>query len=128
VNRSIIQCILLLSCLSSSSAHAIWEWINDSAVSEFNDADWEILKSTARETLSNTPDGDQVNWKNEASGNRGAMKPLMTFSYDGHTCRRMAFLNVNHKGIRGVLNYNLCQQPDATWMFISDSEVTAAEK
>ena len=84
----------------------------------------EILKATARDTLDSAADGEQVNWRNEETGNRGAMKAIMTFSYQDTTCRRMAFLNVNSKGNRGVLNYNLCRQSDGTWGFVSDSEIT----
>jgi len=126
--RSGILSLFIVACaFSTQNVHAFWGWMADSAAADFSDADWEILKATARETLDTSPDGEQVNWINETSGNKGAMKPIMTFTYDNQHCRRMAFLNVSQKGQRDVVNYNLCQQPDTTWKFVADSVVSASQ-
>lgn len=117
--------VLLALLVLTSDAYAVWGWMRGAAVQNFTEADWDLIKSNARSTLDASPDGEQVNWQNEDSGNKGAMKVIMTFQYDNQTCRRMAFLNISRKGQRGVANYNLCQQPDATWMFVADSAVVA---
>ena len=49
------------------------------AVQDFTEADWDIVKTNALSTLDSAPDGEQVNWRNERSGNKGAMKAIMTF-------------------------------------------------
>lgn len=112
-----------VSLILSSNASAFWGWMSGAAVNEFEDSDWEILKSTARSSLDSAADGEQVNWRNEATGNKGAMKAIMSFRHGGKDCRRMAFLNVSTAGQRGVANYNLCRQEDGTWGFVADSEV-----
>ena len=113
----------LLLALGAVTAQAQWGWMRDSAASEFTDADWDILRSEARRVLDEVESGVRVDWQNEATGNGGAIKALMTFEHQGKTCRRVAFLNISSKGRRGQANYNLCRQDDGTWGFISDSEV-----
>ncbi len=126
MTRNLTLLSLLVSLLVfTSDAFAFWGWMRGAAVQDLTDADWEILKANARNTLDSVADGEQVNWRNEETGNRGAMKAIMTFRYENQTCRRMAFLNVSSKGQRGVANYNLCKQPDATWKFVADSVVVA---
>ena len=61
---------LLVSLFGSLESHAMWGWMRGAAAIEFNDADWEIVKNTARRTLDTGPDGKQVNWTNGASGNK----------------------------------------------------------
>ena len=126
MTRKITLLTVLVALLAlTSDAYAVWGWMRGAAVQNFTESDWDLIKSNARRTLDASPDGEQVNWQNEDSGNKGAMKVIMTFQYDNQTCRRMAFLNISRKGQRGVANYNLCQQPDATWMFVADSAVVA---
>ena len=127
--RGLTFAIVLLGMLVvTPSTYAMWGWMRGAALGEFTDADWEILKATSRSTLDTSADGEQVNWRNEETGNKGAMKAIMTFRYEGQTCRRIAFLNISHKGQRGVTNYNLCQQADETWAFVADSAITARQE
>lgn len=112
-----------LVLLGTIPVEAQYRWMRDKAVTEFTAADWDILRAETRRTLEEVESGVRVDWKNEATGNGGAIKPLMTFEHQGRTCRRVAFLNVSSKGRRGVANYNLCRQEDGTWGFVSDSEV-----
>ncbi|MFT4825163.1 MAG: surface antigen [Halioglobus sp.] len=116
--------VFVVSLAVASEAFATWNWMRDATLAQFNDADWSVLKATARETLDSADDGKQVNWANEDTGTKGAMKAIMTFQYEGQNCRRMAFLNINKNGERGVSNYNLCRQPDGSWAFVADSVVT----
>ncbi|MEM9624470.1 MAG: RT0821/Lpp0805 family surface protein [Pseudomonadota bacterium] len=122
--RRTVSMFLCISCLLvSHNATAMWGWLRQAAVTEFSEADWDLLKATARQTLESGADGEQVNWRNEDSGNKGAVKVIMSFQYDSRPCRRMAFLNVNNKGVRGVANYNLCKSA-GVWEFVTDSDVT----
>ena len=121
--RAVLIAVFMgVAALSAPNAHAVWGWMRGAAIGDLNDADWEILKATTRNTLDNAPDGEQVNWRNEDTGNRGAMKVIMSFRHDGAACRRMAFLIVSTT-TRGVANYNLCQQTDGTWNLVADSAV-----
>jgi len=115
--------VALLVLLAAASAQAQYRWMRDTAARDFTEADWEILRAETRRTLEEVDSGVRVDWKNDATGNGGAIKPLMTFEHQGTTCRRVAFLNITSKGRRGQANYNLCRQEDGSWGFVSDSEV-----
>jgi surface antigen len=118
--------VVLLSALflvPSLAADASWRWLRGAAVAEFTDADWDILKGEAQRVLNEVETAVRVDWRNEDTGNSGAMKVILDFDYDGSHCRRLAFLNLSAKGVRGVANYNLCLQADGTWKYLSDSEV-----
>jgi surface antigen len=113
---------LALCILLSMPAFAI-NWMRDAAIVEFSDSDWDILRSEVSRVLNDVDDGEQVNWRNQATGNRGALKVLLSFDWQGQHCRRLAALNVNAKGVRGVMTQNLCRQDDNKWMFVSDSAI-----
>ncbi len=115
--------VALVVMLGAISAEAQYRWMRDTAARDFTEADWEMLRAETRRVLEEVESGVRVDWKNESTGNGGAIKALMTFEYRGRTCRRLAFLNVSSKGRRGQANYNLCLQEDGTWGFVSDSEV-----
>ena len=118
MRRTLLVSILLLGLMPALS-HAVWGWMRDSAIAEFTEQDWEMLKATTDDVLENAADGEQTNWKNAASGNRGAMKVIMSFQHQGLRCRRIAFLNITHTGTRGRANYNLCDQPDGSWKYLT---------
>lgn len=120
----VITAVFAVSLATASEAFAAWNWMRDATLAQFSDADWIVLKATARKTLDSADDGEQVNWANKDTGTKGAMKAIMTFQYKGQSCRRMAFLNINKNGQRGVANYNLCRQADGSWAFVADSVVT----
>jgi surface antigen len=120
--RSAILFFALL-LIAAPFAHGNWAWMRGAAVTEFTKEDWDILQAEATRVLEEVESGVRVDWRNEETGNSGAIKALMTFEYQGQTCRRVAFLNLNRKGVRSVSNFNLCRQDDGAWAFVSDSEV-----
>lgn len=125
MNRiALLVLVSMVGVLASPNASAFWGWMRGAAVNQFDESDWTMVKATARSTLDSAADGEQVNWRNEATGNKGAMKVIMSFQHQGQDCRRTAFLNVGKNGDRGVVNYNLCRQADGSWGFVADSELT----
>ena len=114
---------MLAGLLIAPNAFGIWGWMRGAAVGDFNDADWELLKATAGRAFDEAADGERVNWRNDATGSSGAIKPLMTIDHELGHCRRVAFLNVSAKGERGVSTHSLCRQADGAWKFVSDSEL-----
>ncbi|HSG91360.1 MAG TPA: RT0821/Lpp0805 family surface protein [Pseudomonadales bacterium] len=113
----------LLFLVPPLDADATWRWLRGAAVQEFTDADWDLLKAEARHVLDDVETGVRVDWRNDATGNSGAIKAILDFDHGGRACRRLAFLNLSAKGERGVSNYNLCRQADGAWEYLSDSEV-----
>jgi surface antigen len=103
------------------SAQANWHWMRGSAISDFGDSDWVLLKEAAQLVLNDKPDNEQVNWTNPDTGNRGSIIAIVTFSHDGKRCRRAAMRNQTFRGREDMAAYSLCQQADGEWAFVSES-------
>ena len=116
---SLIACVLLT--LTAPSSHAVWQWMRGAALADFKDSDWVMLKATARQVLNEKPDGEQVNWTNPETGNRGSIIAIETFTHEGDHCRRAAMRNIAASGKEGRATYNLCQQSDGDWIYLSPS-------
>ena len=121
--------LLALAGFTALSAQANWQWMRGSAISDFNDSDWVLLKETAQLVLNDKPDNEQVNWTNPETGNRGSIIAIATFAHDGQRCRRAAMRNQTFRGREDRSAYSLCQQADGAWAFVSESELrgTAVE-
>jgi len=118
--------LLLVLCVLSSSSHGVWQWLRGSALTDFKESDWVMLKETARLVLNEKPDREQVNWSNEETGNRGSIMALVTFSHDGRKCRRAAMRNLTFRGREDRAAYSLCQQSDGDWIFVAESALVGA--
>jgi surface antigen len=117
------KALIIALALGVAAPAAAVKWMRDAAVTEFANSDWDLLRSEVNRVLEEAEDGEQVNWKNPETGNRGALKVIMSFEWNDQRCRRLAALNVTKKGTRGVMNHNLCRQADGAWKFVSDSAI-----
>ncbi|MEM8768455.1 MAG: RT0821/Lpp0805 family surface protein [Pseudomonadota bacterium] len=106
---------------NAASSHAVWGWMRGAALTDFQASDWTLLKEAAGVVLNEKPDGEQVNWSNPETGNRGSIIALVTFTHEGQTCRRAAMRNLTHRGREDRAAYSLCQQTDGEWVFVSES-------
>jgi len=127
-----LKCTLVLTTGISLLAaalpgHAVWHWMRGAAVTDFHDSDWALLKEAAQDMLNNRPDGEQVNWSNPETGNRGSLIVLATFNHQDQVCRRAAMRNLTFRGRDEKAAYSLCQQTDGTWAFVAESELLAEE-
>ena len=120
----VIVAAILIGVAADANA---FRWMRNSVLIELEESDWEIIQPEARRVLDSVKDGVRVDWNNEATGNRGAFKVIMSFRIDGQPCRRLALLTVNNKQQRDVMKHNLCKQSDDTWKFVSDSAATGEE-
>jgi surface antigen len=118
--------LTLATLLLSQPAQGAWQWLRGSALTDFTDSDWEIIKATAREVLNEKPDREQVNWSNPDTGNRGSIMVLATFTHEGRICRRTAMRNLTHRGREDRAAYSLCQQADGDWIFVAESALLGA--
>jgi surface antigen len=118
--------ILLMLGIQSAAGYGAWQWLRGSALTDFKDSDWEIIKATARVVLNDKPDREQVNWSNPDTGNRGSIMALATFTHQGRTCRRAAMRNLTHRGREDRAVYSLCQQADGDWIFVAESALVSA--
>jgi surface antigen len=99
------------------------DWLRGTAVMQFRESDWTLVQDTARAVLEEAVDGERRDWRNETTGNRGAIKPILSFDFEGRPCRRLAFLNEAATGARGISTHTLCRQDDGEWKLVLDSEV-----
>lgn len=113
--------LLITMILLAPSGHAVWGWLRGAALTDFSESDWEMLRQTARTVLNEKPDGEQVNWTNPETGNRGSIIALATFTHEGRTCRRTAIRNITHRGRDDRSAYSLCRQEDGDWIFVAES-------
>jgi surface antigen len=102
---------------------AAWGWLNDSAVAEFTEADWDIFQTTALKALDEGAEGDPRHWRNPDTGTHGSVVVVDTFQYDGRLCRKIAFRTETGSGTRGQSAYSLCQR-DGSWAFVTESELS----
>lgn len=114
--------LALALLLLAGPSHAAWSWLQGSAISDFDEADIALLEAATRDAFAEAPDGERREWRNTESGNRGAIKPLLSFEHDGRSCRRMAFLNVGIQNGRGVSTHTLCAEADGTLAYLSPGE------
>ena len=113
--------LIVACCVLSAPGHGAWQWLRGSALTDFKETDWVMLKATAREVLNEKADHEQVNWTNPETGNRGSIMALATFTHDGRKCRRAAMRNITFRGRDDRSAYSLCQQADGDWIFVSES-------
>jgi surface antigen len=115
--------IFLLCSLYAVSANAVgaWTWATESAMSNFNEKDFELLREAGLAALENQDDQTEVEWNNPDTGNFGSVTTLGTRQIDNQTCRDTLLKN-NTRTIQGTVRYLLCRQPDGTWVITFPQE------
>jgi surface antigen len=107
-----------VSLLSAPVFGQGFNWLSNAPVRHFTDKDWEILRSTMRETLDNGANGSKVTWRNPDTGNHGTIEPLDTYVQNGLRCRRTAIANYAG-GLSGQGVHSLCKAEDGDWKISS---------
>ncbi len=95
-----------------------WSFLKYSAVSQFTEQDWELLRKTGREALDNAPDGDTRGWNNPETGAFGTIQPLHSYQDKGLSCRRTEVFN-NARSTSGTSRFDFCKQKDGSWKVAS---------
>jgi surface antigen len=117
------QACLLILCVALAVPAASVTWMRDAVVTDFTDSDWDILRREVNRVLNTVADDVEVSWENPETGSRGMLKVLTSFEHNGQRCRHLAAMNINSKGRKGQMDYNLCLQPDGAWKFVSESAI-----
>lgn len=103
---------LLTTLLSTSIGQAFnFQWLDDSAIADFSEQDWDIFGQTLENLLENGQDGSVTEWRNEISGNSGSMEisPSETSS-----CRLLQITNRSATKL-GTNQFQFCKQPNGEW-------------
>ncbi len=107
--------VLLLGSMTTSAA-PYWNWLDTTPASKFNDDDWKLLQTAARDLLNNGKDGEMREWENPETGNSGKMKLISSSDAGGTKCRKVAIRNVaSFHGLSGQQVRRLCLQDDGKW-------------
>jgi len=90
------------------------QFLKDSAISKMNEEDLGLLRSSARNALDYTADGESRRWENAGTGSTGVLTPLATYDRDGSLCRKLEIYN-DVRGVTGRSVFDFCRQPDGSW-------------
>ena len=123
--QRILTLILLGSFLQTAVAFNL-RFLNYSPVRYFSEQDWKLASAAVRKALNETKDGETVSWDNPKTKYFGTIRPIMTESHDGATCRKLEIEN-NAKGMTGSGIYRFCQQPDGKWAVQQGVPATSAD-
>lgn len=115
-NRTIAVVVAAASlCLSAAAlAFNVMTWLNDAAVRDFTDKDWELAWGTVQEALNSAEDGQTLTWENPDSGAHGSSTPSDTVNKYDTVCRQLTMVN-NARHQQGESTIEYCRKPDGTW-------------
>jgi len=99
---------------------------DSSALTRLTEADWTLLKSTAKDALNNSADGSSHVWKNPETSNAGVITILSTEETDNSYCRNTRFINTTGD-LTSTTFVNLCKEEDK-WAEASPRSTTTAIK
>lgn len=102
----------LLACAAANAANLLFA--KDSPITNMDEGDLQLLKSTAREALENEPDGTTVSWRNPETDHFGDITVIDTHQDYGTVCRTVRFENTAG-GKTGRATYRACKADDDTW-------------
>ena len=93
-------------------------FLDDAAISRFNDKDIQMMLDTLRQALNQASDGSETKWENPKTGHYGTIVPLNTRTHDGMDCRDADIRNFagSFTG-RGI--HLMCKTDDGVWRAIT---------
>lgn len=103
---------LLLGSVAANAQNV--RWLDYSPIRYFNDQDWEMARSAAKQALEAAEQGTPVSWSNPATGNSGSSTALESLDREGRPCGRLKIENMA-RGLSGQGTYLFCRQPDGEW-------------
>jgi len=115
--RNMIIPIAIGLSISMPAPATNWSFLEDTAVSQFSEQDWELFSKAGREALEEVPDGDTRGWNNPETGAFGTIQPLNSYQYKSMKCRRTEFFN-SARSASGTSRFDLCKQ-EGSWKFVS---------
>ncbi len=115
--RNMIIPIAIGLFISMPAPAANWSFLQDTAVSQFSEQDWELFSKAGHEALDEAPDGETRGWNNPESGAFGTIQPLSSYQYLGMECRSTEFFN-SVRNASGTSRFDLCKQEDS-WKLVS---------
>lgn len=92
-------------------------FLNNSAISYFNETDKDLMVRNAMRALNNKPDNTKSSWHNAGTGAWGYAVPSQTSQKRGIKCRKLLLFN-SAKDVTGRSAYKICKI-GGIWKLIS---------
>lgn len=103
---------------SAGAAPLLEAWSGSAVGRLLDDADRRLAAEAEFEALESGAAGSAREWRNPATGHRGAVTPGATYSVNQYTCRDYVDqITVDSKA--ETLRSTACRQPDGSWRPIS---------
>ena len=120
MNQRILALVMLMAsaALPLVAQGSNMRFLEFSPSAYFNDKDWELLRTTARDLLNNGKDGQSVTWKNDENGHNGELTVLETFSDFGTTCRRVKVFS-DALQVSATRVVNMCRNKEGLWKVLN---------
>ena len=98
----------LFFVLAMNSYAVNMQYLRYSPVSEFTDADFEMLQTTGINALDNNDNGQASEWKNPETEHFGSITPHDSTTVDGMSCRKATIKNQT-KTHSGQSTFTFCK-------------------
>jgi hypothetical protein len=117
--RQMRTTVLLALLCPAASAYALnLDFIRGAPVTLFTADDLLVFEAAVLQAVSDNADNEMLSWQSTDTDSRGEVTPLDSKTVDGLTCRSTRIVN-HAKGKDGTAVYELCQQPNGDWRFVS---------
>jgi surface antigen len=107
--------LLALLCCNGPVHAGNLSFLNDTAMSKFNDDDVRIMQETVFSLLKDGTAGQSQSWANPNSTAKGTITVMKVFqSTEGFACKTLRIEN-SAQGLQGRSTYPLCRIPPGDW-------------
>jgi surface antigen len=119
--------VLLALCCNGAAHAGNLSFLNDSAMSKFNDDDVRIMQETVFSLIKDGTVGQSQSWANPNSTAKGTITVIKVFhSTEGFACKTLRIEN-SAQGLQGRSTYPLCQIPPGDWKVYTGAKPAAPQ-
>jgi len=120
IARAVGSAALALACAGAAAQNWVG-LLKNTPAERFDEEDLRLFLDASRKALGEAKAGESVAWQNPASGSRGELKVLKTFTWQNHPCRELRV--TSEAGDRKGSNVlNLCEV-QGKWKVLSRSQL-----
>lgn len=108
--------VLLILPACFSQAKTIGRFLDNTVLVTLSSSETDSLKAFVAEQLNNSADSKKSKWKSSESKTVGLFKTVVSFNYDGKTCRRGLIALINGAGQKDFWRFDFCKY-DGQWKY-----------
>ncbi|MCW8933706.1 MAG: hypothetical protein OQK98_03185 [Gammaproteobacteria bacterium] len=110
-----LMCVVLLFSARINAANM--GFMKYAVITDFTQADIELLQKEYQKVLSNNKPGDTHNWSNKETNNGGQITVIKQYKNNKHPCKRLKFKNHSRQQ-SGVTYFNFCLT-ESQWKIVN---------